>query len=408
MITKLKLTYLLLLFCSTGYGQIKEYSYKRKLTGIKDQWHIVALPNEIFKRVSNDLSDMRVFGLTKSNDTLEAPYILKLASEKISEKEVSFNLINQSKVSNGYYFTFEVPVETSVNQINLDFKEQNFDWKLTLEGSQNQQQWFSIIEDYRILSIKNEQTDYQFTKVKFPYSKYRYFRLFINSTKSPELIKAKLSLNQINEGKFREYSINSVIDEEKQNKQTIINIDLSSNVPVSKLTISVKNKYDYYRPVNITYLLDSFKTEKGWKYNYATLTSGTLSSIEKNEFKFNSTILKKLKIIIENQDNEPLQVDSFSVKGYIHEIVARFNTPGTYYLTYGNSKAEKPNYDIARFSDKIPKNLTALKLDDEQLIGKGTIKQTGPLFENKIWLWIIMALTIMVLGWFSLKMIEQK
>ena len=408
MITKLKLTYLLLLFCSTGYGQIKEYSYKRKLTGIKDQWHIVALPNEIFKRVSNDLSDMRVFGLTKSNDTLEAPYILKLASEKISEKEVSFNLINQSKVSNGYYFTFEVPVETSVNQINLDFKEQNFDWKLTLEGSQNQQQWFSIIEDYRILSIKNEQTDYQFTKVKFPYSKYRYFRLFINSTKSPELIKAKLSLNQINEGKFREYSINSVIDEEKQNKQTIINIDLSSNVPVSKLTISVKNKYDYYRPVNITYLLDSFKTEKGWKYNYATLTSGTLSSIEKNEFKFNSIILKKLKIIIENQDNEPLQVDSFSVKGYIHEIVARFNTPGTYYLTYGNSKAEKPNYDIARFSDKIPKNLTALKLDDEQLIGKGTIKQTGPLFENKIWLWIIMALTIMVLGWFSLKMIEQK
>ena len=408
MITKLKLTYLLLLFCSTGYGQIKEYSYKRKLTGIKDQWHIVALPNEIFKRVSNDLSDMRVFGLTKSNDTLEAPYILKLASEKISEKEVSFNLINQSKVSNGYYFTFEVPVETSVNQINLDFKEQNFDWKLTLEGSQNQQQWFSIIEDYRILSIKNEQTDYQFTKVKFPYSKYRYFRLFINSTKSPELIKAKLSLNQINEGKFREYSINSVIDEEKQNKQTIINIDLSSNVPVSKLTISVKNKYDFYRPVNITYLLDSFKTEKGWKYNYATLTSGTLSSIEKNEFKFNSIILKKLKIIIENQDNEPLQVDSFSVKGYIHEIVARFNTPGTYYLTYGNSKAEKPNYDIARFSDKIPKNLTALKLDDEQLIGKGTIKQTGPLFENKIWLWIIMALTIMVLGWFSLKMIEQK
>lgn len=408
MITKLKLTYLLLLFCSTGYGQIKEYSYKRKLTGIKDQWHIVALPNEIFKRVSNDLSDMRVFGLTKSNDTLEAPYILKLASERISEKEVSFNLINQSKVSNGYYFTFEVPVETSVNQINLDFKEQNFDWKLTLEGSQNQQQWFSIIEDYRILSIKNEQTDYQFTKVKFPYSKYRYFRLFINSTKSPELIKAKLSLNQINEGKFREYSINSVIDEEKQNKQTIINIDLSSNVPVSKLTISVKNKYDYYRPVNITYLLDSFKTEKGWKYNYATLTSGTLSSIEKNEFKFNSIILKKLKIIIENQDNEPLQVDSFSVKGYIHEIVARFNTPGTYYLTYGNSKAEKPNYDIARFSDKIPKNLTALKLDDEQLIGKGTIKQTGPLFENKIWLWIIMALTIMVLGWFSLKMIEQK
>lgn len=408
--TEIKLTYLLLLFCSYSFGQIKQYSYKRELLGIKDQWHKVVLPNEVFGKVSHNLSDIRIFGLTESNDTIEAPYILQLATEKISQKDVTFNLINKSKNNKGYYLTFEIPTENHVNQIKLEFKQQNFDWRLAIEGSQNQQEWFSIIEDYRILSIKNELTDFQFTKVTFPSSKYRYFRLLIKSEKKPELITAKILLNEIIDGSFRNYIINSVkIDEEKQNKQTVINIDLKSSVPVCNLKICVKDTFDYYRPVTIKYLTDSIKTQKGWKYNYSTLTSGMLNSIEKNEFNFNSTTLQKLKIIIENQDNEPLQIDSLVVKGYVHELIVRFIDPATYYLTYGNNQVSSPHYDIDHFADKIsPTSLTALKLGDEQLIKKEPIQKTEPLFQNKIWLWAVMTIIIILLGWFSLKMIRQK
>lgn len=96
------------------------------------------------------------------------------------------------------------------------------------------------------------------------------------------------------------------------------------------------------------------------------------------------------------------------MNGYVHGLIARFIDPATYYLVYGNDLAEKPHYDIDRFADKIPIALTALKLGDEQLIEKTSLQKTEPLFQNKIWLWTIMALIIVLLGWFSLIMIRKK
>ena len=407
--TNIILSYILLMLCSFSYGQIEKYNYKRELKNITDQWHKVVLPNEIFGKVSSDISDIRIFGITANNDTIEAPYILRLASEKISSKDIDFNLINKSQNEKGYYFTFEIPSENLINEIKLDFNDQNFDWQLKLEGSQNQQKWFTIVDDYRILSIKNGLTDYKFTKIFFPKSKYRFFRILIKNKKKPNLKTAKIALHEITKGEFIDYKIIATkIDKKKQNKKTVIDIDLKSTIPVSYLKICIQDTIDYYRSVTIKYLTDSFNTEQGWKYNYRILTSGTLNSIEKNEFKFNSTILQKLKIVINNHDNEPLTIDSFKVKGNVHELAVRFSEPATYYLTYGNSKIGKPHYDINRFTDKIPDTLTAVELGIEQKIKKEDLSETNTLFKNKIWLWAIMVIIILLLGLFTVKMIREK
>jgi len=407
--TKTTLTFLLVLLYSCGFGQINHYSYKRELIGINEQWHSIVLPNEIFGKISPSFSDIRIYGITTKNDTVEAPYLLKLSKEKTVLKEEPFTLINQSKNEKGYYFTFETPVGISINQIDLDFKQQDFDWRISLEGSQNLQEWFSIIEDYRILSIKNELTYFQFKKVIFPRSKYRYFRLFIKSDNKPDLVSAKLFLTTTTEGNYRKYVLSSLtIDSEKINKQSILDVELESFAPVNKLKINVKSKTDFYRPITIKYLSDSVKTEKGWRYNYSTLMSGTLNSVEKNEFTFNSALLQKLKIIIDNQDNEPLEIESVEVQGYVHKLVARFIEPATYYLTYGNKQVARPKYDIERFTEKIPSSLTELKLGTEVSIEKSEPKKLEPLFKNKNWLWAIMTIVIVLLGWFTLKMMKQK
>lgn len=179
-------------------------------------------------------------------------------------------------------------------------------------------------------------------------------------------------------------------------------------VPVSHIKIDINDTFDYYRPFTVKYLVDSIKTELGWKYNYSTLTAGTLNSMEANEFLTSSTTVQKLKFIIDNLDNRPLTIDSIQVKGYEHELVARFTDPASYFLVYGNNTVGKPQYDIARFVGKVPETLTALKLDKEQIIDKDEPKKTDPLFKSKTWLWAIMALIILLLGWFSLKMIQKK
>ena len=397
-----------LMFCSFSYAQLNQYNYKRELQGITAPWHKVVLPKEIFGKVAPNLADIRIYGITAAKDTIEASYLLKLTEEKIVAKDVIFRFLNTSQNEKGYYFTLEVPSEESINQLKLDFKKENFDWKITLEGSQNQQEWFTVVDDYRILSIKNAATDYQFTKIIFPGTKFRFFRLLVKSEENPELANVKATYNETRNGSFVDYAIANIKTiQEKEEQKTTLEIDLKSTVAVSSIQIKVKDTFDYYRPISIQYVADSVKTEQGWNYLYENLTTGTLSSIEKNEFKFESTILKKLKISIFNQDNEPLNIETIEVKGYVHELLVRFTEPAAYFLTYGNKKATKPNYDIERFVSKVPDTLTVLTVGNEQKIDKKDTSK-APLFKNKMWLWGLMAIIILVLGWFSVKMMGKK
>ena len=405
--TQIKLTILFVCCFSFVLGQIQKYDYKREITGITDTWHKIILPDDLFGKVRNDLNDIRIYGITEK-DTLEAPYILKTLSGSTQWIDIPFRLINQSHNASVYYFTFKMSRDNIINQINLNFNNRNFDWLVDLQGSQNQHQWYTIIENYRILSLQNELIQYAFSTLKIPDSHYKYYRLSVISSEKPLLSSAKIYDLKVIEGEYREYPVKAKkIHTNDKYKQTIIDISLPMPVPVTFLKLSVSDKIDYYRPVNIQYLSDSVKTEKGWRYNYGSLASGTLSSLEDNEYKFNQRITNKLKIVIQNHDNQPLNIKTVTVKGFVHELVARFNKPAEYYLVYGNKRAYKPAYDIINFQKNIPGELNTLTLGKEEEIRHSELPIIGPLFKNKLWLWAIMLIIISVLGWFSIRMLKR-
>ena len=406
---KIKLCAFFVLMSSFAFGQMKDFKYKRELKSIDKPWHQITLPNEMYGKISQDLSDIRIFGIKANNDTIEAAYVLKKNDQTITNKGVSFKIINQSFNENGVFYTFEIPAAQTINEINSTFKNENFDWKVNLEGSNNQTEWFKILEDSRILSIKNPSTNFQFTKLIFPDSQYKYYRIFIKTKDKVVLNDARVLLNETQNGIYRDFSVKKqTISENKKTKQTEINIDLEMAVPVSLVKISTSNQFDFYRPISIQYLSDSVKTEKGYIYNYETIGNGTLNSLDKNEFKTNTTTAKKLRIIIENNNNPILNIGKIEVKGFTNQLVVRFVEDANYFLVYGNENAETPTFDIINFTDKIPENLTDLTLGTETLIDKKAATKTQPLFENKYWLWGIMLVIIALLGWFSLKMMKKE
>ncbi len=408
MLKNKSLLFIFLLIAEISISQIADYNYSREINGVSETWHSITLPDRVFGKVSNDLNDFRIYGITET-DTLEVPYLLKIASERQTEKNIAFTLLNSSKKGSSYFFTFEIPSEKTINEIQLNFRQQNFNWLVNVEGSQDNTEWFSMLEDYRILSIKNAQTDYQFTNIKFPSAKYRYLRMQIKSNEKPELITAETQLRSFESPIYKTYSVASFsATENKDLKKTIVDINLSQPLPLSLLSLKIKDSIDYYRPVTIKYLRDSIKTEKGWKYNFSDLNTSVLSSLENNDLHFYSTITKKIRLEIENYDNQPLKIEGVIVKGYQHELIARFTELATYYLVYGNSKANKPNYDISKFTENIPTNISSVNLSEEKIIDKKEVSKSSPLFENKLWLWIIMGLIMCLLGWFTIKMIIKK
>lgn len=395
-----------ILYGCSVFGQLETYNKKAKLNGISEQWHSITIPKTVFKEVKDDLTDIRIYGITP-NDTLEAPYILNILKGKTTKKQINFKRLNTTKNSKGHYFTYETNTNEILNSLQLNFKNSNFDWPVTLEGSQNQNEWFTILEDYRILSITNNQTSYRFTTLNFKDSKFKYYRVLIKTEEEPIVNSASIFKNDTIKASYQEYEIKNFKTSEKE-KTTLITIDLNQKAPISYLKLNVENKIDYYRSIEFQYIADSVNTEKGWKYSYKNMGSDMLTSLENNEFSFRNTIAKKIRIQVRNYDNQPLKIKSAEVKGYVHQLTARFSEPADYYLTYGNPLIYAPNYDIAQVGFNIPKKASLLKLEAEEVIPHKEKPTVAPLFENEWWLWGIMGVVMLVLGGFTLKMMQKK
>lgn len=404
---KNKLSLLLGCFCSICvFAQLDTYDYKMQLSSVDSLWHTVELPEAVYGVISQNMNDIRLYGVTE-NDTLEAPYLMKVGEGDYKRKVVDFKILNKTSNAKGHYFTYEIPTIEPINLIRLDFENENFDWKIILEGSQNQNEWFTILDDYRILSIQNEQTDYTFNTLKFPDAKYRYYRILIKTLEKPELSNARIIVDKKTKDKFEQFTVFN-LEVTQKGKKSILDIDLKKRLPVSYLKINISDETDYYRNFTVEYLLDSVQIEKGWRYNYRELFYGTLNGIEKNEFTFNTTLAHKLRVHIENNDNQPLIIAGVTAKRYVHELHARFSKPATYYLAYGKTNDRKPQYDIVQAGVKIPSELSVLNLGKAQKIPKKAVAIQAPLFENELWLWLVMCLVILVIGGFTIKMMQKK
>ena len=394
------------LYCTLAISQMTDYDYKREINGISEQWHSLPIPDSVFQHVTSDLSDIRIYGLA-GNDTIEAPYILKVSSEQQTQRSITFTKVNAVANTKGYYFTYEIPTDETINQIHLEFDESNFDYKVVLEGSHDQNEWFTVLNDYRILGIDNNQTKYTFTNLHFSPSNYHYYRLLIKSDKNPNLVSSEINLDEQSEADYTNFPV-TFMNIELQEKNSIIDIDMKRRLPLSYLKINVSDQIDYYRPITVEYISDSVETEKGWQYQYSNLYSGTLTSLEKKGFKFSSTLAQKLRITIQNHDNTALQIESAEAKGYVYSLVARFIEPAQYFLVYGNKNVQKPYYDIVQAATIIPEDLIELKLGKIESISKKKDVPANALFQNKFWLWGIMGMIIIILGWFTIKMLRKE
>jgi len=392
------------------HAQLKGFGFQQELQGIENPWHKIELPNHLFGKIKPDFSDIRVIGITSNHDTIEAPFLLRYKNEGVVKTVKDAEIINSSKNENGYYVTLAVSSPQIINQLELSILQENYDWRIAVEGSQNQQEWFTLVENYRILSISNEETHFSYSTVHFEPAQFAYYRIHFNSSALPSLSSIRLIQDEQIEGNFRSYGKTTPKQlNDNQLKMSYLNVDLKIPLWVNAMNVTITDTLDFYRPYTLFYAHDSIQTKEGWEFQYTPLSSGVFNSLEENKLTFSPIIARHFKIEIENKDNKPLTIESIETSGLVYEMIIRFEEDATYYLCYGNEKSLAPEYDLAYFESKIPAQLTTLQLGElVDTTAPIDPKETQQNWEiNSIWLWIIMIVIILTLGWFSFNMIKK-
>lgn len=397
--------FLFILFGSLNlYGQVSGFKYRQELLGVSSRFHSLELPNEVLMHSS--FSDLRVIRINDS-DTFEEPYFLKTLEREVAKRtKESFSILNKNSKGDLHTFTLKTKDSKTINAIQLDFEQHNFDWKVKLEGSQDNKEWFTVIKDYRILSIKNEVTDYSFSLLNFPMSSYAFYRVSIESVVKPELSNVTMNLIGGLKGKYRKYEPKKYLleyDEEK--KQTIITFELEGVLPVSDIRFVMNDSEDYYRPFKIYSDTDTIKGKKRILYSNV-LFRGTLSSLENPNCSFVTTKAKYFKIVINNHNNRPIDIEEVVVTGPIKELTIKIELGGKHYLYYGNSLLSKPVYDLINFRNKIPTNLSVLKVSQVEELDVFKVEKT-PLITSVWWLWLVLGVILVLLFLGTLKMMKK-
>lgn len=408
MIQRNKTVLTLLFTCCLGFifCQFNSFKYRAKLSQPSSTWHKVKLTPSVFDAVKTDFSDIRIFNI-KKQDTIELPYILKTNYKKYKKQLNHFNIINQSQKTGVYYYTFTRLDELEINEINLTFNAKNFDFKITLQGSDDGKDWFDICTNYRLLSISNEQTNFEFTKLVFSAVSYRYFRLVIPNKEDPSLVDATYSKSNVMEKSLEKNShFTQKIIHDKSNKQTIIDITFEKKSLFSKLHIPVQNKFDFYRHISIYSTTQLTNCENIYDCDY--IYNGTLNSLDGQEIEIGQNFVKNMRIIIDNKDNQTLTIGA--IESFFDPIYlfGRFELEGDFYLCFGKAQANLPEYDLTYFEDRIPDDVKELTYDTK--IQKEPKQENQKHSSNAMqkWLWIIILLIVLVLSVFTLKMMKTK
>lgn len=401
----IEITILLVVLSVTIATAQPTFRFKRSIDNVQRKgWHTMTLPDDMFRDLNRQMSDFRLFALEVS-DTLEIPYLLVVKDDVVSVGAVDLPVLNKSYSDGSLYLMFALNAAHPVNHLSLDFKERNFFGQVALEGSDDRKQWFSIVEGQRIVSVDKGAEHYNLSRIDFPVIDYRFLRVRISSDVPLTFQKASFHHRMVEQGVFHTRSSTWQHHTDKKTKRTLVDISLEHYVPVSSLEIKTDSARDYYRPMRIEFVADSFKTDKGWMKSYETLYEGHLTSFRPNAFSFPWKVARDLRIVIMNHDNQPLDINAISIAGPQANIVAQLE-PGNNFVLYGSGDLSIPAYDLAYFQKNIPDSLHVAKLGAVETLAVAD-DGTQALFENKVWLWSIMIVMIGGLGFFTLRMIRQ-
>ena len=396
----------MLLLANVVVGQVGEYRYKRSIKDVKDIWHSIRLPQDVLNHTNVDNSDIRIVGYDQSGKEIKVPYLLtSLKDEVLIESKVA-NLFNTSRLDSVYVYVAETEEIGKINAIDLGIDKLNFDGRVKLEGKVGED-WFVILEDYRIFSFSKPSGSYAYTRLEIPLSDYKSYRISLSNIVEPTLNGVNVVRRSEKKGAY--YTSNATIKHIEDNSKLntskyLIQLDYPSRI--AEFIFDVEGDYDYYRKIELSSIVDSIQSKSGWKKLRNTFYKESLISTEGGKVSFNDVVANSIEMTVYNLDDQPLQFNSVIARTPQYNLVARFLDDCDYYLNYGNSGALPPQYDVLNFQDSIPESMTALKLGEVSI--HESKEDVDDFFIPTSVLYAIMALIIAVIGWFTIRMLSTE
>jgi Protein of unknown function (DUF3999) len=365
----------------------------------------VSLDAEVFATSTADLHDLRLVDINNK----EVPYLLITNRDDIQSSLLAPRILNKGSVP-GESTSFVLDFGTSVlhNQVTIDINNElkNYRKKVQIYGSVDMGKW-QLLADNQIIYDYSKDYPVRNTTVSYPESTYRYVLVKIIDTESApvQVLGASARRDVYTSGSRLSYTPS--FETAVVGKSTEIVADFGQQGILADRAVILTDSKNFERAVNVYSSVD----KKTWNYvggdgiyRYKTRElSGDKTSVA-----YGGSGARYIKLIILNQDNQPLNVTGVLFSGYTRAVAFLAEPQSAYRLFYGNEKAGYSLYDLAQ----IYRNFKADEfmsgaLGEEHLNGE-YVPPVIPLSERKPWiLGVMLGIVAVLLGLVIFRVVKK-
>jgi hypothetical protein len=363
------------------------------------------LDAEVLATSTVNLRDLRVVGI----DNKEVPSLLVTRRDTTESSALYPQILNKgSVVGESTSFVADFGKTTLHNQItlNIDNELKNYRKKVQIYGSVDMSKW-QLLADNQIIYDYSKDYPARNTTVSYPESTYRYVLVKIIDTESAPVQVLGASARRDVYTSGSRLSFTPSFEVTVVGKNTEIITDFGQQGILSDRAVIFTDSKNFERSVNMYSSAD----KKTWSYvggdviyRYKTREL----SGDKANIVYSESNVRYLKLVVHNQDNQPLEITDVKFSGYAREITFLAEPSGVYRLFYGNEKAIFPSYDFAQIYRNFRGEGYVTGALGAEKINAEFVPPVIPLTERKPWLLgMMLGIVAMLLGLVIFRVVKK-
>lgn len=333
----------------------------------------------------------------KDEKLKEVPFFVR-SDDPVSEQSnfVEYPLVSNIIKDSLNILVVENPNAENIHRFCIFIANTDVNKTIRLRGSNDQKQWYIVKQQESIGSTGFGKDNQQLIITDFPSGNYKYYEITIaNDQVSPlEVLKVGKFESSNIYAQLVEIPLGRFVQTDSTDKKTYIHFPtMEYKYMPTKIEFRIKTGSGYLRK---TYFENN-------RYDSFELSSKKTNTIFLN----NVALFKENNIVIENNDNQPLAIDSIKAYGLNRYLCAYLESGKTYTITIDEINTSTPNYDIEHLKSDIPQNLTIAKIGRLTKHTIAEIQKEKSWYEKTIFLWSVLLILGIFLTFICWKVIQE-
>lgn len=380
-------------------AQQQSFKFKASVDSVSaSQFYKIPLGPSITSKCLPSLQDIRII----DENGKQVAYILK-QEQGVETKSLftPFPIISNKKENDKQvHVTVENKQANPIVKLWVITSNTDAQRLVDVTGSNNQKDWFIIKEKLpfnNAISTKETTSAYA---IDLPLSGYKYYQIvFIGKdVLPPNILSVGVYSNDYVSAKYVDNPKPIFLQKDSSDKHTYVELQLDAPQQIDELSITISGVKFYKRLMSV-YSIDNKQQ--------IFVQNNNVSSDASLTFPIN-THARKLLLVIDNEDNQPLKIDSVVTRQLRKYLLTYLEANKQYTLQFGDSSALVPKYDLDFFKDSIDDSKTATAAIGIIEITPQANTSTPAKNNTKVWLiWIAIGTVLVVLLLMVKNMLQQ-